>query len=101
MTGITKQDLLAQIQDSKTKTAIANLGTEDDEMTGLLFAALHAAYKAQQRINQDLQPGQFLQSVTAPVVQQQTDPNGGLFVLKTISLRVTSPISDETAPFLG
>jgi hypothetical protein len=38
-------------------------------MTSVLFAALLAAYKAQQRINQDLPPGQNLNSVTAPVVQ--------------------------------
>jgi hypothetical protein len=101
MTGISKQDLLAQIQDPKTKATIAGLGNEGDEMTSVLFTALLAAYKAQQRLNQDLPPGQNLNSVTAPVVQQQTDADGGLYVVKTISLRVRSPISDETSPFVG
>jgi hypothetical protein len=101
MTGITKQDLLAQIEDPKTKATVAGLGSDTDEMTSVLFAALLAAYKAQQRINQDLPPGQNVQSVTAPVVQQQTDAGGGLYVVKTISLRVRSPISEETAPFVG
>jgi hypothetical protein len=101
MTGITKQDLLAQIQDTKTKTILAGYSSDSDEMTSVLFAALLAAYKAQQRINQDLPPGQNLNSVTAPVVQQQTDADGGLYVVKTISLPVRSPISDETSPFVG
>jgi hypothetical protein len=101
MTGISKQDLLAQVQDSKAKATIAALGSEGDEMTSLLFIALMAAYKAQQRLNQDLPPGQNLNSLTAPVVQQQTGPDGGLYVVKTISLRVVSPISEETAPFVG
>lgn len=101
MTGITKQDLLAQIQDPKIKATVAGLGGDTDEMTSLIFAVLQAAYKAQQRINQDLPPGQHLQSVTAPVVQQQTDADGTLYVAKTISLRVRSPISEETAPFVG
>ena len=101
MTGITKQELLAQIQDPKIKTIIAGLGGDGDEMTSVLFVALQAAYKAQQRINQDLPPGQNLNSVTAPVVQQQTDADGSLYVVKTISLRVRSPISEETSPFVG
>jgi hypothetical protein len=101
MTGISKQDLLAQVQDPKTKATLAGLGSDGDEMTSVLFAALLAAYQAQQRVNQDLPPGQNLNSVTAPVVQQQTDANGGLYVVKTISLRVRSPISDETAPFIS
>lgn len=101
MIGITKQDLLAQIQDPKTKATVAGLGSDTDEMTSVMFAILLAAYKAQQRINQDLPPGQNVQSVTAPVVQQQTDADGGLYVVKTISLRVRSPISEETAPFVG
>jgi len=101
MTGISKQDLLAQVQDPKTKASVAGLGNDNDEMTSLLFTALLAAYKAQQRINQDLPPGQNLNSVTAPVVQQQTDADSGLYVVKTISLRVRSPISDETSPFVG
>lgn len=101
MTGIRKQELLAQIEDPKTKATVAGLGSDTDEMTSILFAALLAAYKAQQQINQDLPPGQNVQSVTAPVVQQQTDAKGGLYVVKTISLRVRYPISDETAPFVG
>ena len=101
MVGITKQDLLAQIQDPKMQATIAGLASDADEMTGVLFTALWAAYKAQQRINQDLPPGQNLQSVTAPVVQQQTEADGSLSVVKTISLRVKSPISEETAPFVG
>jgi len=101
MTGISKQDLLAQVQDPKTKAIIAGLGNDGDEMTSLLFIALQAAYKAQQRLNQDLPSGQNLNSLTAPVVQQQTGVDGGLYVVKTISLRVISPISEETAPFVG
>jgi hypothetical protein len=101
MTGITKQNLLDQIQDPKTKAIIAGLGSDADEMTGVLFTALLAAYKAQQRINQDLPPGQNLHSVTAPVVQQQTEADGSLSVVKTISLRVKSLISEENAPFVG
>ncbi len=101
MTGISKQDLLAQVQDPKTKATIAGLGNDGDEMTSVLFMALQAAYKAQQRLNQDLPPGQNLNSVAAPVVQQQTDANGELYVLKTISLRVRSPISEEISPFIG
>lgn len=101
MTGIIKQDLLAEIQDPKMKAIIAGLGSDTDEMTGVLFTALLAAYKAQQRINQNLPAGQNLQSVTAPVVQQQTESDGSLSVVKTISLRVKSPISEETAPFVG
>jgi hypothetical protein len=49
MTGISKQDLLAQVQDPKTKAIIAGLGSDGDEMTSVLFTALLAAYKAQQR----------------------------------------------------
>jgi len=101
MTGISKQDLLAQVQDPKTKATLAGLGSDADEMISVLFSALLAAYQAQQRVNQDLPPGQNLNSVTAPVVQQQTDANGDLYVVKTISLRVRSPISDETAPFIS
>ncbi|MEG4634767.1 hypothetical protein QUB56_35375 [Microcoleus sp. AR_TQ3_B6] len=101
MTGISKQDLLAQVQDPRTKAVIAGLGNDGDEMTSLLYTALLAAYKAQQRINQDLPPGQNLNSLTAPVVQQQSGSDGSLYVVKTISLRVTSPISDEVAPFVG
>jgi len=101
MPGITKQDLLAQIQNPKMQAIIAGLGSDADELTGVLFTVLLAAYKAQQRINQDLPPGQNLQSVTAPIVQQQTEADGSLSVVKTISLRVKSPISEETAPFVG
>lgn len=101
MTGITKQDLLAQIQNPKVQAIVAGLGSDTDEMTGTLFLLLQAAYKAQQRINQDLPAGQNLQSVMAPVVQQQTAADGSLSVVKTISLRVQSPISEETTPFLG
>ena len=101
MTGISKQDLLAQVQDSKIKAIIAGLGNDGDEMTSLLFIALMAAYKAQQRLNQDLPPGQNLNSLTAPVVQQQTGADGGLYAVKTISLRVISPISDEISPLVG
>lgn len=101
MAGITKQNLLAQIEDPKTRATVAGLGNDTDEMISVLFVALGAAYKAQQQINQDLPAGQNLQSVTAPVVQQQTDADGNLFVVKTISLRVVSPISTETAPFVG
>jgi hypothetical protein len=101
MTGISKKDLLAQIQDPKMQTIVAGLGSDADEMTGVLFTVLLAAYKAQQRINQDLPPGQNLQSVIAPVVQQQTEADGSFSVVKTISLRVKSPISEENAPFVG
>jgi hypothetical protein len=101
MTGITKQDLLAQIQDPKIKAIVTALGKDTDEMIGILYSLLLAAYKAQQRINQDLPPGQNLQSVTGPVIQQQTEPDGTTSVAKTISLRVKSLISEETAPFVG
>ena len=101
MTGITKQELLAQIQEPKTKAIIAGLGSDGDEMTGILFVALQAAYKAQQLINQNLAPGQNLNSVPAPVVQQQTEPDGGLYVVKTISLRVKSAISEDNLPFVS
>lgn len=101
MAGITKKELLAHIQDPKIQAIVAGFGSDSDEMTGLLFAVLQAAYKAQQRLNQDLPPGQNLQSVIAPVVQQQTEADGSLSVAKTISLRVKSPISEETAPFVG
>jgi hypothetical protein len=101
MTGISKQELLAQIQNPKIKAVIAGLGNDSDEMTSLLFTALQAAYKAQQQLNQDLPPGQNINSLTAPVVQQQIGTDGGLYVVKTISLRVVSAISEETAPFVG
>jgi hypothetical protein len=101
MTGISKQNLLDQVQDAKTKAALTGLGNDGDEMTSILFTALQAAYKAQQRLNQDLPPGQNLNSVTAPVVQQQTDTDGELYVVKTISIRVRSPISAEIAPFVS
>jgi hypothetical protein len=101
MTGISKQDLLAEVQDAKTKAIIAGLGTDSDEMTSLLYTALLTAYKAQQRLNQDLPPGQHLNSLTAPVVQQQSNPDGGIYVVKTISLRVVSLIADETSPLVG
>jgi hypothetical protein len=101
MTGITKQDLLAQTQDPKTKAIVTALGKDTDEMISILYNLLFAAYKAQQRINQDLPAGQNLQSVTGPVIQQQTEPDGTTSVVKTISLRVKSLISEETAPFVG
>jgi len=101
MTGISKEDLLAQIQNPKIKATIAGLGNDGDEMTSVLFTAVQAAYKAQQLLNQNLPPGQNLNSFTAPVVQQQTGADGNLYVVKTISLRVVSPISEEITPFVG
>jgi len=101
MTGISKQALLAEIQDPQAKAIIAGLGNDDTEMISVLFTTLQAVYKAQQRLNQNLPPGQNLQSVTAPVAQQQTEADGSLSVVKTISLRVKSSISEETTPFVG
>ena len=101
MTGVTKKELLAEIQDPKLQAIVTALGSDTDEMISVLYPILQAAYKAQQRINQNLPAGQNLQSVIAPVVQQQTAADGSLSVVKTISLRVQSPISEETTPFVG
>lgn len=99
---LSKEEFLAQLQpDSAEYQAFSAILLESNDVLAVLWGGLIGYYKAQIEKNKSLPQGETIQSVLAPTSQQQADGKGGFYMVKSISVRVKSPVSEEVLPFLS